>query len=133
MKYLVFTLALLVGSQLFSQEQISVRGTILDKEMYNEPLLFAKVQVKDTPINVQTNFHGNFEIDSLDPGDHTLIVSYLGYETLELVISVDENKTTEVIGELQAKTIDLQDVSDVKINSNETVYLTSVSDKKPNK
>jgi hypothetical protein len=130
MKYLVLTLAFLVSLSLFSQEQASVRGTILDKEMFNEPLLFAKVQVKDTPIKVQTNFHGNFEIDGLDPGEHTLIVSYLGYETLELVISVDENRTTEVISELQAKTIDMQDIAQVKVNSNQTIYLASSSDKR---
>ncbi len=49
-------------------------------------MLFAHVQIKNTPISVQTNFHGNFEITGIDPGNYTLLVSYLGYETIEIPI-----------------------------------------------
>ena len=131
MKYLALVFSLLFSALLFSQEQGSVMGTILDKEMNNEPMLFAHVQIKNTPISVQTNFHGNFEIAGIDPGNYTLLVSYLGYETLEIPISIEENKITQVINELEAKKISLQDIASMLSVSEEPVYIAANSEKSP--
>lgn len=65
-----------------------VRGTITDLEIHNEPLFFANVVLKDSAVKVQTNFHGNFEIVDVAPGKYTLIISYLGYEPLEIPVEV---------------------------------------------
>ena len=131
MKYLALVFSLLFSALLFSQEQGSVMGTILDKEMNNEPMLFAHVQIKNTPISVQTNFHGQFEIAGIDPGNYTLLVSYLGYETLEIPISIEENKITHVINELEAKKISLQDIASMLSVSEEPVYIAANSEKSP--
>jgi hypothetical protein len=131
MKKLALVFSLLFTISLFSQEQGSVEGTILDKEMNNEPLLFAYVQIKNTPLSVQTNFHGNFEISGIDPGDYTLIVSYLGYENIEIPITIEENKATQVQSELEAKKISLQDIASMQRASEEPVYITSNSEKSP--
>jgi hypothetical protein len=131
MKYLALVFSLLFSALLFSQEQGSVMGTILDKEMNNEPMLFAHVQIKNTPISVQTNFHGQFEIAGIDPGNYTLLVSYLGYETLEIPISIEENKITQVINELEAKKISLQDIASMLSVSEEPVYIAANSEKSP--
>jgi hypothetical protein len=131
MKYLALVFSLLFSALLFSQEQGSVMGTILDKEMNNEPMLFAHVQIKNTPISVQTNFHGQFEIAGIDPGNYTLLVSYLGYETLEIPISIEENKITQVINELEAKKISLQDIASLQRVSEEPVYIAANSEKSP--
>lgn len=131
MKNLALVLSLLFTTFLFSQEQGSVIGTILDKEMNNEPILFAHVQIKNTPIGVQTNFHGNFEIASIDPGNYTLLVSYLGYETLEIPISIEENKTTQVINALESKKISLEDIASLQSVSEAPAYITSNSEKSP--
>ncbi|MGB5227927.1 MAG: carboxypeptidase-like regulatory domain-containing protein, partial [Eudoraea sp.] len=84
MKNLALVFSLFITTLMFSQQQGSVVGTILDKAMNNEPLLFANINIKNTPTTVQTNFHGNFEIDNINPGEYTLVVSYLGYETIEV-------------------------------------------------
>ena len=131
MKYLTLVFFLLFTALLFSQEQGSVIGTILDKEMNNEPMLFAHVQIKNTPISIQTNFHGNFEITGIDPGNYTLLVSYLGYETLEIPISIEENKITQVISELESKKISLQDIAHMQRESEEPVYIATNSEKSP--
>jgi len=131
MKYLALVFSLLFSALLFSQEQGSVMGTILDKEMNNEPMLFAHVQIKNTPISVQTNFHGNFEIASIDPGNYTLLVSYLGYETLEISITIEDNKTTQVINALESKKISLQDIASLQSVSEEPVYIATNSEKSP--
>jgi len=131
MKYLVLVFSLFFTVILFSQEQGAVIGTILDKEMNNEPMLFAHVQIKNTPISIQTNFHGNFEIQDINPGNYTLVVSYLGYETLEIPISIEENKITQVINELESKKISLQDIASLQSVSEEPVYIATNSEKSP--
>ncbi|MGB5647026.1 MAG: carboxypeptidase-like regulatory domain-containing protein, partial [Muriicola sp.] len=55
----------------FSQEQGTIAGTILDQEVFNEPLIYAEVHLKETSKRVQTNFHGNFEITGIAPGNYT--------------------------------------------------------------
>lgn len=131
MKNLALVLSLLFTTLLFSQKQGSVIGTILDKEMNNEPLLFANVQMKNSPKSVQTNFHGNFEIPDIDPGNYTLVVSYLGYETLEIPVSIEENKTTQVISELESIKISLQDIASMQRETEEHIYITTNSEKSP--
>lgn len=131
MKNLALVLFLFFTTLLFSQQQGAVMGTILDKEMNNEPMLFANIQVKNTTKTTQTNFHGNFEITDLEPGDYTLLVSYLGYETLEIPISIEKNKTTHVIDELVSKKISLQDIARIQRESEESNYSIASSEKSP--
>ena len=131
MKNLLFVFCFLFTSFLFSQEQGAVAGTILDKEMNNEPLLFANIQVKNLSKKAQTNFHGHFEIAGIDPGNYTLLVSYLGYETLEIPITIEENKTTQVLNELEVKKISLRDIASMQSISEEPVYIAANSEKSP--
>ncbi len=133
MKKFVLLFSLLFTAQLFSQQEGSVVGTILDKEMNNEPLLFANVQLKNTSKSIQTNFHGNFEIHDIKTGDHILVVSYLGYETLEIAISIEENKTTQVLSELESKKISLEDIASLQRTSEETANSTSISEQSSDK
>lgn len=94
----------------FSQNQGAIRGTIADKAMNNEPMLFANVQLKGIDTSYQTNFHGNFEISQLTPGIHTLVVSYAGYETQEIEVVVKSNEITEVYYEVSPMQINFDDV-----------------------
>jgi len=131
MKNLALVLSLFFTTLLFAQQQGAVMGTILDKEMNNEPMLFANIQVKNTTKTAQTNFHGNFEITDIEPGDYTLLVSYLGYETLEIPISIEKNKTIQVIDELVSKKISLKDIARMQRESEESVYSIASSKKSP--
>lgn len=133
MKKLALVFSLLFTTLLFSQQAGSVVGTILDKEMNNEPLLFANVQLKNTSKSIQTNFHGNFEIHDIKAGDHILVVTYLGYETLEIPISIAEDKTTRVINELVAKKISLDEIAGLQRKSEETAYSTTISEQSSGK
>jgi hypothetical protein len=133
MKELALVFSLLFTGLLFSQHEGSVAGTILDKEMNNEPMLFANVQLKNTSKSIQTNFHGNFEIRDIKAGDYILVVTYLGYETLEIPISIEEDKTTKVIDELVAKKISLDEIAGLHKNSEETAYSTTISEQSSGK
>ncbi len=101
----------MLGATLFSQETGSIRGTVTDKAMNNEPMLFANVQVKGLETNFQTNFHGNFEITNVAPGKHTLIISYAGYSTKEVLVNVAENEISELQTTLARMQVSFDDVA----------------------
>lgn len=75
--------------------------------MNGEPLLFANIELKNTPWSAQTNLNGNFEISGIVPGEYIIAIDFPGYETLEIPIAVEENKMVEVQKELFAKSIDV--------------------------
>lgn len=110
MKNILFLLTFLCSVAVFAQQQGSIKGTITDLGMNDEPLLFAHVQLKGATKTTETNFHGNFEIDELAPGAYTLVVSYLGYETIEIPAVVSENKITKVKGGLAALSFSMDDL-----------------------
>mgnify|MGYP003630077111 CR=1 FL=1 len=107
MKHLFFFFTLLLCSLTFGQDTSAVQGNILDGELFNEPLLMATVSIENTDKITRTNFRGNFEFDNLTPGEYNLVVQFLGYETIELPITVSEGKTTNIQAILKAKTLSL--------------------------
>ncbi len=111
MKIFIALTMVLFSSLLIGQESGVLKGTILDEEVNNEPLMFANVLLKDTDIVVETNLHGNFEIDGIVPGSYTLLISYPGYEDREVAVEVNENKVSYIQKGLRAKRITIADVS----------------------
>ena len=63
MKFRLLLLTLLIT--FFSQAQKgTVSGTLTDKDMNNEPLPFANVQLKGTTIGTTTDENGKFSFDA---------------------------------------------------------------------
>lgn len=107
MKDIVCIAILLFSIVGLSQQQGSVSGNIVDREMNGEPLMFAHVEVQHTDWQTDTNLNGNFEITGVTPGDYMLAISFSGYETKMLPITVDENSSVVVNEELSAKSIEI--------------------------
>ncbi len=90
-------LALVSGMIMSAQDTGSIAGNLTDKELNNEPLPFANILIKGTTKGTQSDFDGLYEIANLEPGSYTLVLSYLGYETVELPnILVEAGKVTTV-------------------------------------
>lgn len=87
----------------------TVSGVILDKEFNDEPLAFANVTIKGTTQGSSTDDQGKYSI-TLKPGNYTLVIAYLGYETKEIpfTLKVGENKV--INHTLAASGVQLQDV-----------------------
>lgn len=105
MNYFLFCLTIVLSFSLQAQESGSVTGKILDAEQYNEPLLMANVGLKGTAWTTQTNFNGNFEITDITPGNYILQVNFLGYEQLEVPVTITEGEPLAVLKSLQSKTM----------------------------
>jgi len=102
---------------LFAQNG-TVTGTILDKEFNNEPLPFANVVIKGTKQGTSTDENGKYSI-SLKPGNYTLVIGYLGYETKEIAFTLKANEKKVINHTLEASGVQLQDVEIVHVVSKE--------------
>ena len=97
----------------------AIVGTITDNEMQEEPLLFANVALENTLWSAQTNFQGNFEFTEVPEGNYTLIVTYLGYETLETPVVVKAGEVTSIFKGLTALSLDTKgiEISQAKVSA----------------
>ena len=110
MKQLLLIVSFLIASLGYSQSTGSISGMLLDQESSNEPLLYAKVTVKGTNIEAQSNEDGLFVIENLKSGSYTLVCSFVGYDSKEILVDVLPNKNLKVNAALTASTISLEDL-----------------------
>ncbi|MDA0316860.1 MAG: TonB-dependent receptor [Bacteroidetes bacterium] len=88
-----------------------ITGTVIDGE-FNEPMAFANVLIKNTTKGTTSDFDGKYTID-VEPGNYTVVFSYIGYQTIEISdVAVEANEDVIV---------------DVTLNTNslETVVITT--------
>lgn len=99
---LFFLLFMVVGCQLMSAQQISIKGTVTDPS--GEPLIGVSVTVPGTRIGAATDIDGNFSLEADSKGK--LKFSYIGYVTMEEaingrnVINVVMKESSEVLDEV---------------------------------
>ena len=84
-----------------------LKGKILDGKN-SEPLVGAVIFHPQTGVGTTTNASGNFEIE-LPTGDHTLKISFMGYEILTQKIKLIENGSADF--ELFEETHNLEEVT----------------------
>ena len=88
----------------------TINGVITDAKT-NEPLIGASVLVKGTTNGAAADFDGNYIIQNVAVGTHTLIVSYVSYNVItQSGVVVEINKETEVDFEMISIDINLQEV-----------------------
>lgn len=86
----LFLFATFAGT-VFLNAQNTVSGTIKDK-ISHEPTIGANVVIKNTTIGAQTDVDGKFTITTAQAFPWTLVVSYTGYKSQELVVNSATDK-----------------------------------------
>ncbi|MBN2544024.1 TonB-dependent receptor [bacterium] len=82
-----------------------IKGTVTDGET-GEPIIGANVNVLDKPYGASTDLDGNYFIINMPPGNYTLQVTYLGYDTVTVKeVHVYSDLTTEQSFELRTRAI----------------------------
>ncbi|MBU2997672.1 carboxypeptidase-like regulatory domain-containing protein [Cellulophaga baltica] len=107
MKKVFLIIMLCIVGNVFSQNKGTIVGKVSDIALNDEPILFAQVQLKNSNHTAQTNFHGNFELADVIPGEYTLVFSFLGYETKEIAVLVKDNETVRINGHLKTKIVEI--------------------------
>ena len=90
-------------------QQGSLRGKVID-EGTNEPVTGAVILMESTSLGAVSDAQGNYRITSIDPGNYTLKISYIGYETFsqDLSINAGQEKVLDVF--LKESIYSLQEV-----------------------
>lgn len=87
----------------------SISGYVRDKQS-KETLVAATVFLKDSRYGTRTNKTGFYSLSDLPAGDYTVSVSFLGYERLELKISLKKGESVRKDFELKTSNITTDDV-----------------------
>ena len=93
----------------FSQNTAIVTGTVTDKDMNNETLPFASVAIKGTNIGTNTDENGNYTL-KIPAGSHTLVFGFLGYENIEVPITIAAGETKTISRAMSSTSVQLNDV-----------------------
>lgn len=70
-------------------------GSVKDTEL-NDALPFANVYLKGTDVGTTTDFDGQYTI-SVEPGEYTLVFSFVGYQTKEITDVIVEKEKDVVV------------------------------------
>jgi len=136
---LVLPLSFIPVAASFAQNA-SIKGFVYEKES-GEPVIFTNVYIYKSNYGATTDINGFFAIPAVPPGNHTLMVTYLGYDTLRLDIELAKGqqmiqklyikkaayniKGVDVVAESQEKTNEVRTsvitVTPKKINQIPTV------------
>ena len=103
---------LLFVQLLFGQKEHFISGLILDSN--SDPLYGANVILTNTYLGSTTDSTGYYKIENLDPGKYTIMVSYIGYKSQELVLYISEFESGEdrEVGRSFSAKLGLDDVED---------------------
>lgn len=107
LKFLIVTLFTFALG--FAQSKGTVTGTVTDKDLGNETLPFASVSIKGTSTGANTDENGVYSI-SVPEGSHTLVITFLGYETAEIPFTITAGETKTIDHALGSTSVTLQDV-----------------------
>ena len=109
MKFRILFIALLITTFSFSQSKGTISGILTDKDANNQSLPFANVLIKGTTIGANTDIDGKYTI-AMAPGDYTLQFSFVGYESVEIPVTVAANKTVTINQAIGSGSYKLEDV-----------------------
>lgn len=96
----------LAASQVLAQNEVSISGEVRSE---TGPIEFANVGLKGTSVGSFTDENGRFVINNIKPGQYTLVISGVGFESYEKQIDVTKNVKLGLIS-MKEMAIDLQEV-----------------------
>lgn len=112
-----FMMMLFLGILLFSpnlmyaqkESEANIYGHVLDAANH-EHLPFVNVYIKGTTLGTATNDNGHYILEHLPVGTHTVVVSFMGYKTVEQVVTLKANNSVEMNFTLEENTRLMNDV-----------------------
>ena len=109
MKFKFLFIAFVFCTLGFSQSKGKVAGLITDADVNNEAMPFVNVMIKGTTNGNATDMDGKYELN-VPAGNHILVISFVGYETVEIPFEVKANETTTVNRAISSGSVKLEDI-----------------------
>src|ERR1035437_10016762 len=88
--FLVISLLIYAISSRTQAQNGVIRGFVYETES-GEPVIFTNVYLYKTSLGAATDVNGFFSIMKIPPGQYTLMVSYMGFDTLQIPITIKSN------------------------------------------
>ncbi len=107
-KIVLIPLLFLMPFIAFSQEAM-IRGFVYE-ENSGEPAILANVYLRGTNSGASTDVNGYFLISKINPGNYTLIVTYLGFDTIREAITLGEGEIVDRRFYLEESSVKLETV-----------------------
>ena len=89
MKYLFSLIIALAAFNISVAQDNLIEGVIYDS-VTEEPVTFAKVTLLENDAYVLVDYKGQYFFKDVAPGQYTLEVSFLGYQTARHIIKIEE-------------------------------------------
>ncbi len=129
MKYLSLILVALMMTTMNVFAAGTVSGKVLSS-VGNEPLIGANVTVVGTKLGAITNSNGEFTINEVKAGKHTVRASYMGYNPMEKTIVLKDGETINLtfnLGEITIESRAINVVASRAVNRETPVAFSNIS------
>ncbi|MBP6550577.1 MAG: TonB-dependent receptor [Flavobacterium sp.] len=93
MKLRILFILLLVTTISFAKNDGTITGVLTDKNLNQKALAAAKVIIKEANVSTNTDGEGKFSI-AIQPGVYIVEFSLAGYQSTEVMVTVNEGQTT---------------------------------------
>ena len=87
----------------------NIRGFVYEKSS-GVPVIFCNVILKGTTIGAPTDINGMYNIAKVKAGNYTLIATYIGYDTTEIIITLKAGQILSQNIEIAESSIKLNEV-----------------------
>ena len=75
---------------LISLAQNSITGNIVDEN--GKPAIGTTISIKGTTIGTTADLFGNYQLNNIPVGAQTLVISFIGYNTINQTIKIGKNQ-----------------------------------------
>jgi hypothetical protein len=105
----LFIFLLIIPAFSIAQEA-SIRGFVYEEET-GEPAFFANIYFKGTTFGSSADVNGYYVISKVPAGDYTLIITYLGFDTIQVPVTLTNNQVINQNYFLKKSSINLEVVT----------------------
>ncbi|MBT5750246.1 MAG: carboxypeptidase-like regulatory domain-containing protein, partial [Flavobacteriales bacterium] len=91
MRKLLLLLSISIFTTSIYSQTGNIRGFVYDKSS-GEPIMFCNVILQGTTIGASTDINGMYNISKVLAGDYILMVTYIGYDTSKVNITLKQGK-----------------------------------------
>ena len=106
-------------SPLSAQNNSVIRGFVYEKDG-GEPVLYTNVYLYKTTFGATTDQNGFFTVSKIPAGNYTLMVTYIGFDTLRIPVTLGKNDLLTKKLFLTKSTVELMEVSVSASKQNKT-------------